>query len=422
MKNKSESTVETKSYRTLGSFERFIWLADHHRPLHFSLVAELNGTAPVTQWINALNALKQQHPLFNVNIHLNENNSPVFTQASGNAPIPFRVVQHTENNSWETELQQELATRFNATQGPLIRVVLYEYADRSVIILSAHHTIADADSLSYVVRDLLNTMDGIFAMPCTMPLAMDDYAGLSMDDLYKLPVNELDIVVIEENSMDERALPQVQTLQLSQELSSHVIQRAQQECTTVHGALSAALVLASKNWKPQPLRIFSSASTRETLGASYSASLNITNRMVTFDLEQHSAFWDIARYSNECLADIASIEYITGSTHQLSGLISSGIDINGLVKFADTALANEYTLPSLGALNYGIDFGNLQLEALWGPFTLTGYEGSQTVGVVTINGNIHLALTTPARTEVKPVLEAVEQILTAECAPINNLA
>jgi hypothetical protein len=213
----------------------------------------------------------------------------------------------------------------------------------------------------------------------------------------------------------------VDTLRLSPELSTLLRQRARQEGTTVHGALSAALALVSKEWKPQPLRIWSPASARETLGSGYSASLQLTTKTVSFDLEEHHTFWDVARYSNTGLAGVGSIEYITGYIQELSGLISSGIDINGLVEFNETMLGNEYLLTNIGALNFDTDFGNLQLEALWGPFVLTGYEGSQTIGVTSINGIIHLALTTLAHIEAKPLLEAVENLLTEECELVDNL-
>lgn len=416
MRNENESAAETIEHRALGALERFFWLLDHHHQLHFSMAAELHGTAPVEQWIKALKTIKNLHPLLNVCINLNKYNAPVFTSLTHDAPIPFKVVQHTENNSWEAELQQEHINRFNPSKGPLVRAVLYEYAHRSVIILSAHHSIADGRSLSYVINDLLNVMNGHFTMPNTMPLAMDEYAGLVMDDLSKLPINEADFVFLEGNSGIDRSLPQVETLKLSTELSTMIRQRARQEGTTVHGVLSAALALASKDWKPQPLRIWSPASARETLESGYSASLNITTKTVSFDLAPHNTFWDIARYSTANLAGVGSMEYIAGYTHELSGLISSGIDINGLVHFGNTEIANEYLLTNLGALNIDTDFGNLQLESLWGPFVLTGLEDSQTVGVTAVNGSIHLALTTLGHIEVKPILKAIETLLTHECA------
>jgi len=418
---KNESTTKIKKHRTLGSLERFFWLLDHHHPLHFSIAAELNGTAPVEQWFKALNAIKEQHPLLRVSINLNENNAPVFVPLAGDVPIPLRIVQDTENNSWKAELKQEHITRFSPSEGPLIRAVLYECPHRSVIILSAHHSIADGRSLSYVLNDLLNAMNGKFTEPNAMPLATDEQVGLIMDDLHKLPINEADFVFLEGNSTVERALPQVDTLRLSPELSTRVRQRARQEGTTVHGALSAALALVSKDWKPQPLRIWSPASARETLESGYSASLQLTTKTVSFDLEEHRTFWDVARYSNASLAGVGSMEYITGYTQELSGLISSGIDINGLVEFGETVIANEYLLTNIGALNFDTDFGKLQLEALWGPFVLTGYEGSQTIGVTSINGIIHLALTTLAHIEAKPLLEAVEDLLMEECALVDNL-
>jgi hypothetical protein len=57
----------------------------------------------------------------------------------------------------------------------------------------------------------------------------------------------------------DNARPTVKGLRLSQGLTSSIRDRARQEGTTVHGALCAALVLASREvfamWRETPLRI-----------------------------------------------------------------------------------------------------------------------------------------------------------------------
>jgi hypothetical protein len=53
-------------------------------------------------------------------------------------------------------------------------------------------------------------------------------------------------------------------------------------------------------------------------------------------------------------------------------------------------------LSNLGRLPFDNVFGPLKLESLWAPSGLRGIEREQTVGVVTVNGSLHLTYTSPA--------------------------
>jgi hypothetical protein len=217
------------------------------------------------------------------------------------------------------------------------------------------------------------------------------------------------------------AIPQIQFLKLSPELSYNVIKRSKQEGTTVHGALSAALLSTAKAWKPNPIRLFIPSSARETLETGETVSLSIGSRIIPFDMETTDSFWDIARIAKKALTGIDSKEEIFGFAKSLSEVITSGVNAQGTTQINNTLLANEYLLSNVGALPFDSDFGKLKLDALWGPFTLSGYEGSQTIGIATIHGIIHMALTSPGNMQIKPLLESIEQILSVECAPANNI-
>ena len=414
-------SMKTQTRRPLGGFERFFWLFDQQRPVHFTMVAEITGTLPVTAWENALAAVQQLHPLLSVSINLNENNAPEFVTQPG-ATIPLRIVKATSETAWVADLEHEAINRFHAASAPLIRAVLYEYQNKSVIALIAHHSIADGRSLSFVIRDLLNATNGKYAEPYVMPPSLDDYTDLPKNALSQFPASDADIALLSQQPQAVKTTPQILLLQLSPELSGQVIKRSKQEGTTVHGALSAALALASKAWKPQPIRLFSPSSARETLGAGETVCLSIAGRVVPFDMERMSAFWDIARYAKESLAGVSSEEEIFGFARAVFGLITGGVNAEGTAQFTDTALANEYMITNVGALPFESTFGKLKLDAIWGPITITGYMGSQTVGVTAINGSINMALTSPSHMQVKPVLEFMEQILSMECIPLNSLS
>jgi hypothetical protein len=60
----------------------------------------------------------------------------------------------------------------------LVRAAIYEFENQSVIALTAHHAISDGRSLTCVLRDLLNAMNGKYASPYIMPPSIDSYTDL----------------------------------------------------------------------------------------------------------------------------------------------------------------------------------------------------------------------------------------------------
>ena len=85
-------------------------------------------------------------------------------------PCPFAVLLEADPSAscesekatsrWEREIERELATRFDARQAPLIRAVLLRQPDKSILILSAHHSIGDGLSMAFAIRDLLQALSG----------------------------------------------------------------------------------------------------------------------------------------------------------------------------------------------------------------------------------------------------------------------
>ncbi|MEN0053290.1 MAG: condensation domain-containing protein [Mucilaginibacter sp.] len=412
--------MSTQIRRPLGGFERVFWLLNQKRPVHFAVVAEVSGTLPVETWENALTAVQQQHPLLSVSIQLNENKAPEFVTQS-TIKIPLRIVTTTSATAWITDVEQEAVNRFHAASAPLTRVVLYEYKNKTVIALWAHHAIADGRSLSYVMRDLLNATNGIYGSPYAMPPSIDDFTDLPKDTLSQFPAGDGDIALHNQAPEVLNTKMQIQLLKLPPELSRHIIQRAKEEGTTVHGAFSAALILAGNAWKPQPIRIFTPSSARETLGTAETLNLCTAGRVIPFNIETGSSFWDIARYAKQKLIGINLEDEILGFAKSISGLIQSGINAEGIEQFTDTALANEYMLTNIGVLPFSTDFGKLQLEAFWGPLTITGYKDSESVSIATIDGVIHMTLLSLGHQQVNQVLEFMEQILIMACSPMSNL-
>jgi len=149
----------TKQRLPLGARERFFWLLDQQRPVHFSKAVEVAGHYLSDQWYQALGIVQQQHALLSAAIQINSNKVPEFTiQAS--KPIAFKVVKVFDPDSWGKELEQDAAQRFNSISPPLLIAEVYESDNSSVNSLSVHHAISDGRSLIFLLGDLLNAMNG----------------------------------------------------------------------------------------------------------------------------------------------------------------------------------------------------------------------------------------------------------------------
>jgi Condensation domain len=135
--------------RPLGAVEQLMWLLDQNRPTHFALAALVEGPTTIKAWRKAIDLVQRRHPLFSVCIEGAKNSAPLFRQVTG-ASIPLRVV-HGSNARllWESEIEQELSTPFDAREAPLVRAVLLHEEHRTIYVLVAHHSIADGLSIAF---------------------------------------------------------------------------------------------------------------------------------------------------------------------------------------------------------------------------------------------------------------------------------
>jgi hypothetical protein len=406
--------------RPLGSFEEFFWLYDQHRPLHFALAAQIQGRTTVGRWRGALDLVQRRHPFFSVCIEKNGSN-PHFSQETG-APIPLRVVQGKNAvQRWESEIELELSIPFNAEQAPLVRAVLLHEADRAVCILLAHHSIADGRSIAFAIRDLLQALSGgsIHSLP-VIP-AHEEILGLTRSkESQPAPGQESNTPPGRRATYvrKEDSRPHVRSLRLTPELTAKVRKRARQEGTTVHGALSSAVALAygqiSNQLREEPIRVFSFIDTRKLLGLGEDCALLIGSGVVAIEPRMSRTFWDIARYSIAGLAGAQTMEGIIASRNSMHQIIMNGIDVPTAAAIGARAFAHEVLLTNLGDLPYGTSFGELKLEAVWGPAVSARFEGAPTIGVTTTNGALRLIQTSFGSSD--SLLEATKRILVSACA------
>src|SRR5215470_4686976 len=411
---------EPAAIRSLGTLEQLFWLLDQHHSVHFAVTALISGRASPHHWRRALDRLQQRHPILSARIDGEPNSVPSLRQADP-TPIPLRHVEDEPERRWEAEVARELATPFNPSRAPLIRAVLIQGTRNAAFMLIAHHSIADGLSLAYAIRDTLDALAGRSLPALPWPPSQDD---MMLDDLMKVSdgvmngpeQNQVEAAMPAVYRPHDNARPTVQGLRLSSGLSSSVRARARQEGTTVHGALCAALVLASREvfaaWREIPIRILSPINARPLLHAGESCGVFLGAATSVFDRGAMD-FWDIARDARAGIAVNQTRENIAAQLAAFRRVVGNGADVATVAEFVANVFANEILLTNLGKLSFDRQFGPITLKEMFGPAVLTGFEGQQTIGVATVNGAVCLLHT--SHTPLQGLLDKTQSVLAEAC-------
>ena len=411
--------------RSLGSLEQVLWLGSQHRPKHFALAAEINGKTTIEGWRTALDAVQRRHPLLSVRIEKVEGHAPRFLQVPG-ASIPLRILQGDGALShWESEMEREMSSPVDPQEAPLIRATLLHHGDRAVCILVAHHAIADGISVTYLIRDLLQALSGQELEPLPVPPTHEELLGITGSEAS--PVisggdRAMPPAPPATYRMWDGSPPHIKKLRLTTHLTATLRDRARQEGTTVHGALSVALAFAAREISggaaQDSIRICSPIDTRDLLGLGGECVAVTGMAVIPIEPRRGDAFWSLARRAKSDLAPARSCEGLVAAQSAMHQAVVNGIDVQGVAGFLAAVFAHDIMLSNLGQVRFGTQFGALRLEAVWGPAILMGFAGAQTVGVTTVNGAIGLLHT--SYEPIDSLLEATEGFLRAACATLSG--
>jgi NRPS condensation-like uncharacterized protein len=385
--------LATSLPRPLGALEKLFWLADQNRPTHFAIAAEVGGATRVEQWQDALDRVCRQSALIWSRIVPDQHGAPVFTPVP-HGSIPLDVIENAISE-WTAHVAGQLAQPFDTSRAPLLRATLLHGADRSVIILCVHHSIADGLALSFLMRDVLRTLAG---QPVRLSTETASIEQLVAARRGSLAMPQAEAAPTARPPMPYRPLgasrPQVKALRLTRETTRALREWARLERSTLHGALCAAVTAAAStlvpSWSDLSLRVVCPIDVRRRmLNSSEHIGLCVT--AVVVDAEGSTQdFWSMARSFSDRLEPAKSVEGISavvGMAHDLVSPISTVEQ--GQEVFAQ-ALSAEILLTNLGAVEFEDTYGPLTLHALWGPAVDTGFAMGQTVGAVTVGDRLHL--------------------------------
>lgn len=403
--------------RPLSPLEHYAWLSDQNSPKHFSITAEVRGHTTVTSWRSALDAVQLRHPLLRATVMLDSDGRPHFVQETL-APIPLRVVRRDAGRTWEQELEREYATPFGVADIPLIRAALLYGKDVCNIIITAHHAIADGLSVAHLIRDLLEALSGKTLEVLTIQPSHEDVCRMLKVSPGEI-ASQKRATRIQQYIEWNRDRLTIRSHRLSAETTNKLRMRTRDERTTVHGALSAAFVLAAHQlakWDKRAVYLLSAVDTRRFLGLDYDLNFSVLFPTHAYDLPSSPRLWELARSITRDLEPLRTLQGIAGAFNAFNSFVPHAT-LADIAAFELQMVACDVLVSNLGAIPFETKFGSLTLEGLWGPSVLMGTEGEQAIGVATLHGEIHLLHTSFA--PLPSLLETAEQTLLAALASRN---
>ncbi|MGW9436999.1 phthiocerol/phthiodiolone dimycocerosyl transferase family protein [Streptomyces sp. NPDC055607] len=257
--------------RALSPLERWYWIADQISPLNTVVRIRIRGDVPFDVLRRALDALQARHPALRVAVLAGpRGRRPAFVPCR--FPVPLRRVLAGPGNGtadrWVTEVDgYELSQRLDAERGPLVRAAVVTTPgepDTHDLLFTASHVVADGRSLVSLARqwvELAALVDGGEPVPTVsarpLPAAEDLFpdrhrgpAGLARTAFHLLrdgleqhrsrPVR----LVPDRTARPAERRTRLIHRSLSTEQTRALLLACRREATTVHGALTAALVTA----------------------------------------------------------------------------------------------------------------------------------------------------------------------------------
>ena len=401
--------------RNLGAVEEIYWLHNQAGAHGFAYAMEVDGPTVVADWRSALDAIQRSHPFFSVCIEPNNGGVPFFRHVD--APIPLRVVGGMSGPSWQEEMAREIFTAFAGDVAPLLRATLIHEAGRAVFILAAHHTISDGVSMAAALCDMFRVLAGGTIEPHPVIPPMEESLGVPRAQLSEpldAPPPAGPPLVYRGPDNDP---PRIETLKLDAALTNQLVAHARSENTTVHGALCSAVVHAgrmfSQAWRQKPVRVLSNINVRRDTGVGNSSALYFAAGITPVGPENTEEFWPLARRFTDALPGQRSRRALLFAAKAMTQTVLQGLDVKGAQQFLSQGMPFEVIISNIGRLNFDGRLGDLHLRSVWGMSSLTGWDDEQIVGVVTLNGQLHMTYT--SQTSIPSLLPAIEQLLRGAC-------
>jgi len=354
------AAVELK--RALSPMERALWHVDLAAPLNFTTIARVTGPVSDEALRAALVQLQARHP------HLRERiEDHHFVEDEG-----VRLDLRVSESSWVHEVERELNVPITAPLGRFVRSGEY-------LLITLHHAIGDGMSGVYLMRDWLKAAAGERLEPLTDPGGVDallpkqpgffDHAGfMAADALQMLKAGRVLHVAQDEPRYAYERRVRVTPVTLEAELVTALSARARAEQTTVHGALSAAMILgilADAGLAQGGVAFGSPVNVRSSIGVGEELGFYVSMLAFRTRLRSGVSLWDLAREVRRTL----ETQLARKAGLSMLKLMPFVWSVVGAEELAPRALAEGW--PKLVPTTSGLtNLGRLAVQTEFGPLRL----------------------------------------------------
>jgi hypothetical protein len=261
--------------RKLGLAESlYVALHDHGAMIDVNFV-RIRGQIHPDVIRTALDLLQQRHPLLQA--HLQESEDGIYFCSEATLAIPLRILDRQSDQSDQLGSNQsgleiaeaEIHTKFDGGLEPLCRVTFLPASEpegMSELIATFHHAIVDGISCMHFINELLSHCQQLINLQSPQPAEMvtmpvlPPLEGLLEHCLSQRSTELLDsesapvvlsqpgrspTLLIEQDAQPDQRYTCLLVRRFNADLTSMLKLRCRAEQTTMHGALSAALVIAT---------------------------------------------------------------------------------------------------------------------------------------------------------------------------------
>jgi hypothetical protein len=401
--------------RTLEGLEEFFWLSENTNPHPAMIVAEVEGPTTVDDWRRALRGVVARYPLLSVRIRKERGKRPYF-ETVPDAEIPMRVIP-LDGADLDHLAAEDTVTSFGYGDGVLARAILCHSAERCAILFSAHHAITDGKTNVRIMEDLIANASGEF-LAARFPVlpALGEVFGLGEPG----PYVEVSAVAKAPASYArfDLPVPRVERHHFEANDLKAVWATANEEGTTVHGALLAAFFLAGRQlaeqWRTSPVVCLSPIDLRPMVELYGMPGPIIGVHPSVMQPSDNLPFWEFARALKKDMLPSQTKEV----TAKAMKAVREVLDREGDPDDTKTIDPEGFFKHDLMISNYGdpgvrTSFGRLRLGALY-PSVVSGVGDTQTISMVTVDGTLYI--THASRQPFRSLVEDALAILRDACA------
>jgi hypothetical protein len=393
--------------RSLHSFEEYFWLMEQAKTTAPVILFELSGRLELACLARSLALVQQRYPLLRGRISKKPGERPRF-EVPVEEMIPLREQTICNLLDVESEILKEMHLGFRSGAEPLARVTLLQHAERSSILLSAHHAAFDGCTMMMIMEDLLTAASG-----GVLDDAFDDLPGISEVLSLPPPAPYARTSSVEEGDVEtDQSEVFLERLHLTEALTRSILDGCKSHGAGVTATLATALAEAGRrleaSWRNRDLSCASPVNLRQLLRISPQPGLLIGPAFCKIPDDPACGFWEVAKANADSFRAMRDLERQRSHTLGLDAAFE--IEKQALDFARDWSRSGR--TPDIMINNYAktptkFTFGRLSIISA---SSASHAGGLQKVSAITINGSLSLTLCTSKQipgllVETRKVLE-----------------